>query len=178
MNQNKWTSPPRQRKIANQAYSRVELPAMAGRRKRAEDKAERVLVIAKNLMRFRKERKLTAREAAGLSGRRLDTLRGWEHAKRAIDATDLYEFAKLYGRKMEDFYQENPPPPMPHVFGVFILERVESAWVDEKLWKETKAFVDRKNAEHVILVKQRIEKGLPVDGASENPKPTKPKKKQ
>lgn len=83
---------------------------------------ERDLVRA-NLVRFRDEVELSQQEASDLSGVPVGNLTRYETGKSFPDPIVLRRLAEAYGRPLDDFFLEDPPPVDKDDLPVFYLRR-------------------------------------------------------
>ena len=69
-------------------------------------------IVRKNIIAFREGAGFSQAEAADLSGVPVYNLSRYERGEsKSIPATVLHQLAEVYGRKLEDFYDPDPPPP-------------------------------------------------------------------
>lgn len=68
-------------------------------------------VVRRNLLHYRTKAALTQEEASQISGVSVDSIRRYEAGKMGASASSLRALAKIYGCRMEDFYDEAQPAP-------------------------------------------------------------------
>src|SRR5579871_954532 len=76
-------------------------------------------IVKRNCVRFREElgkelgEELSQAEIAQLSGLSHDSIRNFEQGRRVPDVTSLRRLGQVFGRRVDDFFDENPPLPDP-----------------------------------------------------------------
>lgn len=68
-------------------------------------------IIQENCKRFRAESGFSQQQIAERIGQSIDSVRAWEQGRRTPDRDSMLKLARLWGRSMEDFFSEDPPPP-------------------------------------------------------------------
>ena len=98
-------------------------------------------------MNFRTEAGLSQAELGDLSGVPVDAIRRYEGGVTAtIPGTALSEFARVFGRSIDDFFATNPPKAKPQEAPVLFLRSRPGAEIDMDLYKKIQEMVDEANA--------------------------------
>jgi transcriptional regulator with XRE-family HTH domain len=63
-----------------------------------------------NCKRFREEADMTQQAVAEATGMSIDVVRAWEQKRRKPELDSVVKLAKLYGRRIEEFFMPEPPP--------------------------------------------------------------------
>lgn len=99
-----------------------------------------------NLIRFREEADLSQAELGDLSGVPVDAIRRYESGTtQTIPGTALSEFARVFGRSMDDFFMTNPPKAKPQDAPTLFLRARPGAKIDMELYKKIQKLVDDAN---------------------------------
>ncbi len=103
-------------------------------------------IFRRNLVGFRDDANLSQADAAELSGVAIDNLRRYESGKTAKVPSDvLSKLAKVYGHTVEDFYLPNPPKAKLEERPVFFLRTLPGAKIDQKVFAELLAVIEKAN---------------------------------
>lgn len=100
-------------------------------------------IIQSNVRRFRLEAGLTQQQLADQADISVDAVRKWEGKRGTPDRESLTKIAPVVGRKMDDFNQENPPPPTARSLPPFALKAIPGA--PDDLRREAELFIDQLN---------------------------------
>lgn len=104
-------------------------------------------LVRTNLVNFRTEAGLSQAELGDLSGVPVDAIRRYEGGVTAtIPGTALSEFARVFGRSIDDFFATNPPKAKPQEAPVLFLRSRPGAEIDMDLYKKIQEMVDEANA--------------------------------
>lgn len=106
-------------------------------------------IVRTNLQKFRDDAGLTSEEASRLSGVNIDSLRRYESGRSGVPAEVLFRLARIYGRQMEDFYNESPPKADPVNLPMFHAWARTDAMDDyaEKKYREIQELIEKANAD-------------------------------
>jgi transcriptional regulator with XRE-family HTH domain len=122
----------------------------------ADEREAKRETIRRNLIHFRVELDLSQEAAAQLSGIPLDNYRRYEQGKRKIDTVELSRLAAVFGRRVDDFLDENPQPLADKsIVPPFLLKTVPGVEVDRDLQDEMKRTLDRITDEHRRRLRER-----------------------
>jgi transcriptional regulator with XRE-family HTH domain len=112
-------------------------------------------IIQRNCKRFREEASLTQEQLAQRIEMSTDAVRKWEQGRGTPGRDALAAMARAFGRSMDDFYQESPPPPKtppvaepPMVFALKVVDKD----ADPELRREAEEFLRRLNQKHLERV--------------------------
>lgn len=105
------------------------------------------LLIAKNLKRFRDEVGITQQDASDAAMVPIDNLRRYEQGSTTPDAITLSKLAVVYGRTVDDFFQEHPAPARLEERPGFMLRTMPGMELDQKLLKRLQDEVEKANRE-------------------------------
>lgn len=100
------------------------------------------------MIRFRKELGLGQPAAALDADIPVDSLRRYENGTRGVDALVLGRLAEAYGRSVNDFYMDDPPPGRPENRPAFFVRLREGVEMDQALYEELVAFVEDIHRRH------------------------------
>lgn len=104
-------------------------------------------IVRTNLVAFREEADLSQAELGDLSGVPVDAIRRYEGGVTAtIPGTALSEFARVFGRSIDDFFMTHPPKAKPQEAPVLFLRARPGVEVDIDLYKKLQEMVDDANA--------------------------------
>jgi transcriptional regulator with XRE-family HTH domain len=103
-------------------------------------------IVRRNLRRFREEAEFSQAEAAEFSGVPIDNLRRYESGKtEKVPATVLAELGHIYGHRMEDFFESDPPKAKLDQRPTFALRTRPGAKVDAKVLKMLEDLIEKAN---------------------------------
>lgn len=105
-------------------------------------------IVRANLIRFRKEADdMSQAELGDLSGVPVDAIRRYETGVTAtIPGTALSEFARVFGRSIDDFFNTNPPKARPQDAPVLFLRTRPGAEIDMEIYAKIQALVAEADA--------------------------------
>lgn len=106
-------------------------------------------VVTKNLQAFRIEAGFTSEEASRMSGVNIDSLRRYESGRSSPPGDVIRKLARIYGRTMDDFYEEHPPKADPTALPVFHAWARKDALDEfaEKKYREIQQIIEKANAD-------------------------------
>jgi transcriptional regulator with XRE-family HTH domain len=130
-------------------------------------------IVRKNLQAFRDEAGLTSEEASRMSGVNIDSLRRYESGRSGVPGEVIRKLARIYGRTMDDFYEESPPKADPAALPLFHAWARQDAMDEyaEKKYREIQQMIEKANLD-VRLHKKKLQAKPP----SPSDKPGTPKK--
>jgi transcriptional regulator with XRE-family HTH domain len=104
-------------------------------------------VVTTNLKKFREEAGYTSEEASRLSGVNIDSLRRYENGRSSPPGDVIRKLARIYGRSMDDFYEENPPKADPVALPLFHAWARKDAMdgYAEKKYREIQEMIEKAN---------------------------------
>lgn len=118
-------------------------------------------VFAGNLARFREAEGFTQQELAGMAGVSVASVYRYEAAKGLPERAALRQFARIFGRQIEDFFNPDPPPAaaQERQFNVrFMTSGPKPPGFDE----EMRRFLDKYKVSHAVAVaKRKAEEPMP-----------------
>lgn len=115
------------------------------------------LLIHKNLVKFIEESGYSLNVVADLSGITQASLGRYVRGENDPPASALKPIADALGRTVDDFYQDNPPPPKADKDDLFFRSRPDAV-LSEEIMKEVREFLAKKNAELRDLKKKQTKK--------------------
>ncbi len=105
-------------------------------------------LVRTNLIKFREESDLSQAQLGDLSGVPVDAIRRYEGGiTQTIPGTALSEFAKVFGRSMDDFFLTHPPKAKPDEAPVLFLRSRPGADIDLETYKKIQDLIDKANAD-------------------------------
>lgn len=102
--------------------------------------------VRKNLNHYRLRAGLTQEEASQISGVAVDSIRRYEGGKMGASAASLRAIAKVYGCRMEDFYDPARPEPDLTNRPVIFLRTLPGVTIDHGVMGELEKLVEKANA--------------------------------
>jgi transcriptional regulator with XRE-family HTH domain len=104
-------------------------------------------IVRRNLVKFREESDLSQAQLGDLSGVPVDAIRRYEGGvTQTIPGTALSEFARVFGRSIDDFFMSNPPKAKPEDAPTLFLRARPGAEVDIDVYNKIQALIDEANA--------------------------------
>jgi len=131
-------------------------------------------IVKRNCVRFREElgkelgEELSQAEIAQLSGLSHDSIRNFEQGRRVPDVTSLRRLGQVFGRRVDDFFDENPPLPDPAMRMIAVRAKIIGrldddlreqifdfvAGINHKQLERIKALKDKSRAEQAKRLKE------------------------
>lgn len=104
-------------------------------------------VVRRNLVAFREKADLSQAQAADLSGVPLDNLRRYERLDSGVPATVLRQLADVYGHRVDDFYEPDPPPAKLEERPLLFLRSMPGTEIDPEVFDKVMRAIRDANAE-------------------------------
>lgn len=103
-------------------------------------------LVRRNLVKFREEASLSQAELGDLSGIPVDAIRRYEGGVTAtVPGKALSDFARIFGRSVDDFFMTNPPKAKLDEAPVLFLRARPGAEIDQDLYEKIQQLIDDAN---------------------------------
>lgn len=114
-------------------------------------------IIRRNIVRFREGADLSQAQAADLSGVPLDNLRRYERGESGVPASVLRQLADVYGHRVDDFYESDPPAAKLEDRPLLFLRSMPGTDIDPDVYERVTKAIRDANAE--LRSKKRPRRG-------------------
>jgi len=114
-------------------------------------------VRAANMVKFREARGMSQSDASRFAGVDKSNLYLAEKDKTTPSNDNLAALARIYGHRLDDFYEKKPPPMDPSLVPAFVLLE-PGVDIDPGMLAKARAFIEKLNDDHAQALRERAKK--------------------